>query len=165
VLAGEPADAVFVPTAAAPGVTWRARPELDSGQHAGILTTAQMLYMFTGPRERVQAYQEIMWCVEARSVRVTADEIFALGTANFREEHQDAFKLAARPVCDTCHARLDHAVPFFRATRRWCSSRRPIAAWSRRSTSPTGTTSEATGPRMPTPSPSWRPRYPSLASA
>lgn len=116
VLGGEPAAQAFAGYAAWPDTpSWAPRPERVPGQEAGILTTAHMLWQAQGPRERMQLYHQAMWCVDARSVKVTADQIFGLGTTDFRERRDEGLRLAEMPVCDGCHARLDHSLAFFAA--------------------------------------------------
>jgi hypothetical protein len=116
VLGGEPAAQVFKDYAAWPETAvWAPRHEQVAGQEAGVLTTAHMLWQAQGPRERMQLYHQTMWCVDSRSVKVTADQLFGLGTAEFRERRDEGLKLAEMPVCDGCHARLDHSLEFFAA--------------------------------------------------
>jgi mono/diheme cytochrome c family protein len=74
-----------------------------------------MLWQEQGPRERMQLYHQTLWCVDSRSVKVTTDQIFGLGVTDFRERRDEGLKLAETPVCDTCHARLDHSLEFFAA--------------------------------------------------
>jgi len=116
VLAGEPAAQVFQGYEAWPDTPiWAPRHERVPGQEAGLLTTAHMLWQQQGPRERMQLYHQTLWCVDSRSVKVSADQIFGLGTTEFRERRDEGLKLAETPVCDTCHARLDHSLAFFAA--------------------------------------------------
>lgn len=66
------------------------------GQEAGLLTTAHMLWQEQGPRERMQLYHQTLWCVDSRSVKVTTDQIFGLGTTDFRERRD--LGAGVRPV-------------------------------------------------------------------
>ncbi len=116
VLGGEPAAQVFGDHAAWPDTPiWAPRHERVPGQEAGVLTTAHMLWQQQGPRERMQLYHQTLWCVDSRSVKVATEQIFDLGTTDFRERRDEGLKLAETPVCDTCHARLDHSLEFFAA--------------------------------------------------
>jgi mono/diheme cytochrome c family protein len=116
VLAGEPVAQVFAGYDAWPDTPiWAPRPERVPGQEAGLLTTAHMLWQEQGPRERMQLYHQTLWCVDSRSVKVTTEQIFGLGVTDFRERRDEGLRLAETPVCDTCHARLDHSLEFFAA--------------------------------------------------
>ena len=120
VVAGEPIEQVFADYQEWPdkGV-WAPRPESAPGQEAGVLTTAHALWQHQGPRERMQLLQQDLWCVEARSVKVTTPELFGLGATDFRELREEGLKLAEKPVCETCHARLDHGLAFLFAHEKY----------------------------------------------
>jgi hypothetical protein len=89
------------------------RPELIVGQHAGILTDAQLLRLNDDAiRPRMRVYYDLMWCKEPDSVDVRAEHILALGLTNLREGNGWQ-RLAAMPICTDCHARLDYGMQFF----------------------------------------------------
>ncbi|HEX7837089.1 MAG TPA: hypothetical protein VF469_06470 [Kofleriaceae bacterium] len=88
------------------------RPELAPEAHAGLLSSPQVATSGCEPRERLMAISDLIWCVEPRSVGVTADTVFRLPT-NFRAPMQGWQLLATMPVCDGCHARLDYGAQFF----------------------------------------------------
>jgi hypothetical protein len=113
VIAGEPAS-VLTDLMAAP---WprhdepTPRLEIRAGQHAGILTAAAMQGLAT-PRDRLKHISEKMWCIEPTSARVSTHTILELGATDLRAG-EGWRKLAAMPVCNTCHARLDYGMQFF----------------------------------------------------
>jgi hypothetical protein len=130
VIAGEPVEQVFSDYDQWPEKgAWAPRPESVPGQEAGVLTTAHALWQNQGPRERMQMIQQDLWCVDARSVKVTTPELFGLGATDFRELREEGLKLAAMPVCETCHARLDHGLAFLLSHEKYVfiRPRDPIA--------------------------------------
>jgi len=88
------------------------RPELHPGAHAGLLSSPQVVISGCEPRQRLMAISNLIWCVQPRSVGVTADTVFGLPT-DFRAPMQGWQLLASMPVCDGCHARLDYSAQFF----------------------------------------------------
>lgn len=117
VLRGEPPDVVFADLARWPAEGKWAPRDLPRDQLAGVLTTPQLLWEEDVPRTRLLMLQKALWCIESRSVDVDAHRILALGHKDFRWSSAEEYELAHTPVCDTCHARLDYGIPFFRAYR------------------------------------------------
>src|SRR5262249_21713020 len=93
------------------------RKEIESGQHAGLITTPNVVNLLPGPRERQMVASDMVRCHEPRRVHVTAEGILALGTADFRfnAKFEGWQKLAHMPVCDSCHARIDYGTQFLLA--------------------------------------------------
>ena len=88
------------------------RREVIAGQHAGLLTSPQVLLFGDTPRARLRNVYDDMWCITPKSVNVTAQAIFDLGVTNLRDG--DGWqKLAKMPICGDCHARLDYGMQFF----------------------------------------------------
>ena len=106
--AGEPASFADLPA----WTTRLAPRQLEPpGRHAGLLTAAAT-FDFATRRERVNFYYEKLWCVEAQSTGVTAEQIVKLGSPDLRVG--DGWKqLAAMPICTSCHARIDYGMQFF----------------------------------------------------
>jgi hypothetical protein len=89
------------------------RFESAPGQHAGILTMPHLTYLQADRRQRQRIFYEILWCKEATSTGASTAAMLSLGTSNFQVKGEAWRELAARPICTTCHARLDHGVLFF----------------------------------------------------
>jgi hypothetical protein len=88
------------------------RVESFEGQHAGVLTTPQMVMNSDVPRARLRDLYAIMWCQDPGSINVETETILSLGATDLRLG--DGWrKLAAMPVCTNCHARLDYGMQFF----------------------------------------------------
>ena len=88
------------------------RAEATPGQHAGLLTSPQILLYGDTPRARMRNAFSDLWCVTPSSVNVSAAQVLGLGGPNLRDG--DGWKKLARmPVCTDCHARLDHGMQFF----------------------------------------------------
>jgi hypothetical protein len=88
------------------------RAEATPGQHAGLLTSPQILLYGDTPRARMRNAFSDLWCVAPSSVNVSAELVLGLGVTDLRDG--DGWKkLAAMPVCTDCHARLDHGMQFF----------------------------------------------------
>jgi hypothetical protein len=90
------------------------RKELFDGQHAGLLTTPPLLRALPAPRERMQVYADNLWCLPPRSVKVETSAVLELPT-EFRVLHEEGFQIAHMEGCETCHARIDYSLPFFRS--------------------------------------------------
>lgn len=90
------------------------RKELFEGQHAGLLTTPPLLRALPAPRERMQVYADNLWCLPPRSVKVETAAVLTLPT-EFRVLHEEGFQIAHMEGCESCHARLDYSLPFFRS--------------------------------------------------
>jgi hypothetical protein len=88
------------------------RPEALPGQHAGILTMPHFVWISDTQRGRLRNIFSLLWCQRTESKGVDGHQILALGATNLRSG--EGWKsLAAKPVCTTCHARLDYGVQFF----------------------------------------------------
>jgi hypothetical protein len=88
------------------------RLESVPGEHAGILTMPQFLFFGDALRSSMKYFFEVLWCTEISSSRVDTGAILGLGATNLRMG-EGWEKLAAMPVCTTCHARLDYGMQFF----------------------------------------------------
>src|SRR5262249_42976539 len=88
------------------------RFESIPGEHAGVLTTPQFLFLGDALRASMKYFFEVLWCTEISSSQVTTQELLSIDAANLRIG-EGWEKLAAMPVCTTCHARLDYGMQFF----------------------------------------------------
>ena len=91
----------------------RERRELWPGQQAGILTTPLVLTSYLDARQMMREVYTMMWCSTAESRGATAEAVLSLHTAELSGKHAKWEELARRPVCTTCHARLDYGMQFF----------------------------------------------------
>ena len=91
----------------------RERHELWPGQHAGILTTPLVLESYLDARQMMREVYSMIWCSTAESRGATAQAVLSLHTAELSGKHAKWEELARRPVCTTCHARLDYGMQFF----------------------------------------------------
>lgn len=89
-----------------------ARHESQPGEHAGILTTPHMLLFGDTPRARMRNFYDVLWCEPPASQKVSTSQILALGVTDLRDG-AGWKQLAAMPVCESCHARLDYGMQFF----------------------------------------------------
>jgi hypothetical protein len=80
--------------------------------HAGILTTPMTLISADATRTLMRQIYELLWCKAPESSQVDAHTIWALGVTDLRRG-LGWQRLAAMPVCTSCHARLDHGAQFF----------------------------------------------------
>lgn len=93
---------------------WAPRPELLPGQHAGLLTSPQILHALPDRRQRQRAYYELMWCNLRNAFGATTHKVLEINTTgNNSFEHDSWQRLAHTPLCTTCHARLDYGFQFF----------------------------------------------------
>ncbi len=98
--------------------SWPAKGQLANrfasarGQHAGILTTPQLLFTGDALRASFKYYYEVMWCADISSSKVDAEAILRLGTSDVRVG-RGWEELARKPICSDCHARLDYGTQFF----------------------------------------------------
>lgn len=93
---------------------WAPRPEVKPGQHAGVLTTPQILHWLPDRRQRQRAYYEIMWCNLQDSFGATTHKVLELNTTGNNFFANDSWKqLAHTELCTSCHARLDYGFQFF----------------------------------------------------
>jgi hypothetical protein len=92
------------------------RKELFAGQHAGLLTTPQILHALPDRRQRQRGYDELMWCAHKNSFGATTKRILDLNkNGNLAFVHDSWQTLANTPLCTNCHARLDFGFQFFYA--------------------------------------------------
>jgi hypothetical protein len=92
---------------------WAPRPELGPGQHAGVLTTPQILHANPDRRQRQRGYYELMWCNLRNSFGATTQKVLEINTTgNNFFVHDSWQKLAHTPLCTDCHARLDYGSQF-----------------------------------------------------
>lgn len=92
----------------------RARRELWPGQHAGILTAPKVIRGQADARQVMREIYKMMWCSTVESKGATAQAVLSLGKSNLQGLHEGWEELARRPVCTSCHARLDYGMQFFR---------------------------------------------------
>lgn len=94
---------------------WAKRAELSAGQHAGLLTSPQLLTWLPDRRQRQRGIFEMMWCEGKSSFGATTEQVFELneGTGNLAFVHDTWKKLAHTELCTDCHARLDYGFQFW----------------------------------------------------
>jgi len=93
---------------------WAAREELVPGQHAGVLTSHQLLNWAPDRRQRSRLFYEVMWCEGRDSFGATTEKIFEVAdSANLAFTHDNWNRLAHTEVCTKCHARLDYGFQYF----------------------------------------------------
>jgi hypothetical protein len=90
------------------------REELKPGQHAGLLTSPQLLHFLPDRRQRQRIYYEILWCEGRNSFGATTQKVLEVSqTANLAFVHDSWKVLAGKELCTECHARLDYGFQFF----------------------------------------------------
>jgi hypothetical protein len=87
------------------------RVESVPGQHSGLLTAPQLVYVANTTRGRLRDYYDVLWCAGTASQGADAHTLLELGEADLRTEGWQ--KLAVIPVCTGCHARMDYGMQFF----------------------------------------------------
>ena len=93
---------------------WAPRPELRPGQHAGVLTTPQILHWLPDRRQRQRGYYEMLWCNMRNSFGATTHKVLELAsTGNNLFVNAAWERLAHTELCTNCHARLDYGSRFF----------------------------------------------------
>ena len=93
---------------------WAPREEVRPGQHAGVLTSPQILHWLPDRRQRQRAYYEVMWCNLRNSFGATTHKVLELNASgNNFFVHDSWKKLAHTELCMNCHARLDYGSQFF----------------------------------------------------
>jgi hypothetical protein len=92
---------------------WAPRVETTPGQHAGILTSSQVIFRETGLRAVTKNIFDKMWCKEPASANVDASGVLALHATGLRGG-EGWEQLARRPICESCHARLDYGMQFMK---------------------------------------------------
>jgi len=93
---------------------WARRDEIAPGQHAGVLTTPQLLHWLPDRRQRQRGYYEMMWCNLRNSFGATTHKVLELNAnGNNFFVHDSWQRLAHTELCMNCHARLDYGSQFF----------------------------------------------------
>ena len=88
------------------------RDELVEGQHAGILTSAGLIFSSDALRGVMREYYGHIWCARTSSSGVTTERVLGLDVVDLRVG--DGWQqLAAMDICTDCHARLDYGMQFF----------------------------------------------------
>jgi hypothetical protein len=95
------------------GGVWAAREDLARGQNAGILTSPQLIHYQLDRRQRMTAIYDVLWCIGADSVGATPEALLSIVGADLQFESAGWRDLAGRPICTSCHARLDYGLQFF----------------------------------------------------
>lgn len=95
------------------GGRWAAREDLARGQNAGILTSPQLIHYQLDRRQRMTAIYDVLWCIGADSVGATPEALLSIVGADLQFESAGWRDLAGRPICTSCHARLDYGLQFF----------------------------------------------------
>ncbi|MBS1117888.1 MAG: hypothetical protein H6Q90_116 [Deltaproteobacteria bacterium] len=93
--------------------TWAPRDALAPGQHAGIITAPQIIHFTLDRRQRMTAIYDVLWCMDPDSVGASPESLLSIVGADLQIKSDGWEKLAARPVCTNCHARLDYGFQFF----------------------------------------------------
>lgn len=97
---------------------WAPRKEDFPGMHSGILTATNISRYYDAPRAMMMTYFMLMTCSGADGAHVNAHQALAVATPDIRNDAAgQAQMLATAPGCANCHARLEHAMPFFGAWR------------------------------------------------
>ncbi len=95
---------------------WAPREELAPGEHAGLLTAPQIMNFLPDLRQRMNILYDVLWCSETSAAGATPELVskIAGASANFQLNQDHWKELAGRPICTTCHARLDYGLQFFK---------------------------------------------------
>ncbi|MEJ7596921.1 MAG: hypothetical protein WKG01_03340 [Kofleriaceae bacterium] len=94
---------------------WAKRPESRPDQHAGLFTNHFTPQAVDSIRLKVSGFLDTLWCEDQDSLRVKTATVLEVADqlkGNLRS-HVGWEELAARPLCTTCHARIDYGVQFF----------------------------------------------------
>ncbi len=94
---------------------WAVRPASRPGQHAGIFTNHFTPQSADSQRLKLSGFFDMLWCEDPDSLRVQTAAVLEVAEqvgGNLRSK-VGWEELAARPVCTSCHARVDHGVQFF----------------------------------------------------
>lgn len=92
---------------------WAPRQDLAKGQNAGILTSPQVVHFTLDRRQRMTAIYDLLWCMEPDSLGAAPETLLTIQGANFQIGSDGWEDLAKRPICTSCHARLDYGFQFF----------------------------------------------------
>ena len=88
------------------------RLQLTPGQQAGILTTPAFMGLTCDRRSLMRIISNVMWCVKPDSSGVSTADVLELAGRDLRGDLESWQKLAHRPICTRCHARLDYGARF-----------------------------------------------------
>ena len=90
------------------------RAESFSGQHAGVLTMPHLFTSFDAPRAFMRDISDMLWCtdISLQSREIDVQDILGLRESDLRQG-AGWEELATKPICASCHARLDYASRFF----------------------------------------------------
>jgi hypothetical protein len=94
---------------------WAPRPQSKPDQHAGIFTNHYTPQAVDSQRLKVSGFLDTLWCEDQDSLRVKTATVLEVADkldGNLRSK-VGWEELAARPLCTTCHARIDYGVQFF----------------------------------------------------
>lgn len=92
---------------------WAPREDLAPGQNAGILTSPQIVHFALDRRQRMTAIYDVLWCMDAESKGATPEAVLSIAGSDLQIKSAGWKELAARPICTSCHARLDYGFQFF----------------------------------------------------
>jgi hypothetical protein len=95
------------------GGKWAPREELARGHQAGILTSSKIAFDAPDRRQRMAVIYDAVWCVEADSVGATPELLLSIKGGDLEIKSEGWRELASRPICTSCHARLDYGMQFF----------------------------------------------------
>ena len=105
---------------------WAARPESESGQHAGVFTNPYFLDAVDSQRLKASLLFETLWCTEGLLSSGVETETVLNASAQ-RATSRGWESLAALPGCTECHARIEHAVQFAQGIPYWVASTHYVA--------------------------------------
>ena len=90
------------------------RHRAHAGQHAGVLSTELVAFVETGMRPTLKNMFEKLWCSDASGAHVGTEAMLELATAVGDVRAGAGWEeLATKPICESCHARLDYGMQFF----------------------------------------------------
>lgn len=89
------------------------RAEAAPGQHAGVLTAPQIMYHVFDLRQRMRIIYESMWCSGESAPGARPEDLLSLRAPTLSTLNEGWRELAGRPICTSCHARLDYGMQFF----------------------------------------------------
>ena len=115
------------------------RPESRTGQHAGLLTAPQLVYMTDSTRDRMRILYRIAWCSNPTALGGDTGAILELAEADLRSRAHTSSaweQLASQPGCTDCHARLDYGMQFFHEYPGIADAYGPIASLRREGSGP-----------------------------
>lgn len=99
------------------GPEWKPRADAFPGQHAGILTSTNIARFTDVPRAEMMSYFAMMTCASSDGAHVNGRQALGINTNDIRSESGGKDYLAGAVGCTNCHARMEHAIPFFAGWR------------------------------------------------